>query len=64
MPYINSPEEMHKVTACTAKGKRCVALDKQRKKWLYDTHSEAEAEIMAEAIADRGYILKQWWRQA
>lgn len=53
----------HKVISCSAKGKRCVAMDAKKDKWSYDSHSEAEAELMAEAVADRGYILPQWWHK-
>jgi len=49
--------------SCTSKGKRCIATDKKRNKWVYEAHSEAEAEIITEAVADRGYILPQWWRK-
>lgn len=64
MATIYLDEDKQVIIACTVKGKRCTALDKQRKKWLYDAHSEAEAVLMSEAINDRGYILKKWWRQA
>jgi hypothetical protein len=49
--------------SCTAKGKRCIAMDKKKEKWVYDAHSESEAEMMVDAILDRGYILTDWWRK-
>jgi hypothetical protein len=54
----------HSVIACTVKGKRCTAIDKKKNKWLYDAHSESEAELMADAVADRGHVYPKFWRQA
>lgn len=56
-------QDQVEVMTCAAKGKRCVAMDKKKEKWRYDAHSEAEAELMVDAVLDRGYILKKWWSQ-
>jgi hypothetical protein len=53
-----------KVMSCTQKGKRCTALAKDRTKWIYDAISEVEAELMCEAVADRGWVTSTFWRIA
>lgn len=52
----------HEVITCSAKGKRCTAMDRKRNKWVYDAHSEAEAVLMSDAVNDRGYVLVKFWR--
>jgi hypothetical protein len=54
--------DQHNVISCTAKGRRCTAMDKKKVKWVYDAHSEAEATLMCDAVNDRGYILPKFWR--
>lgn len=54
--------DQHTIMSCTVKGKRCTAMDKKKDKWSYDAHSEAEAELMCDAVSDRGYILPKFWR--
>lgn len=49
--------------ACTYKGKRCTAIAKDKSKWVMDVHSEAEAELMCEAVVDRGYVKDEFWRK-
>lgn len=38
-------------------------MDKKKDKWQYEAHSEAEAEMMVDAVLDRGYVLVAWWRK-
>jgi hypothetical protein len=47
--------------SCTHKGQRCTAIDKKRNKWVYDAQSDSEAELMSEAVVDRGWIDTKWW---
>lgn len=57
-PAMNVP-----VKYCENKGSRCIAKDREGNKWIYQAHSEAEAELTAEAVEERGYITTQWWRK-
>jgi hypothetical protein len=47
--------------SCTYKGRVCTALDKKNKKWKYVAHSEAEAELMSDAVDRRGWVLEKFW---
>lgn len=56
-------QDQVEIVTCVTKGKRCVAMDKKKDKWQYEAHSEAEAEMMVDAVLDRGYVLVAWWRK-
>ena len=56
-------QDQVEIVTCVAKGKRCIAMDKKKDKWSYDAHSEAEAELMVDAVLDRSYILPEWWKK-
>ena len=53
----------HDIVSCTSKGRTVTALDKKKKKWVFTAHSEAEAELMAEAVVDRGYVFPALWTE-
>lgn len=53
-----------KIIACSHKGKRCTAIAKNKKKWIHDAQSESEAELLIEAVVDRGWVPEEYWREA
>jgi hypothetical protein len=51
------------IVTCTVRGKRLTATSKDKRKWGYVAHSEAEAELMLDAVLDRNYIYPKYWNE-
>lgn len=55
------PSDRIPVRSCDVRGKTCYVKDKKGKTWKHTAHSEAEADLLAEAVEQRGWITQEYW---